>query len=161
MDSSNEQHFDLSEYRVISIEENHKIAIINILNAIVAEPHLEDTNDTKAVVWKLAALVELFDDSFITSGVGAQNRFKLKDLDALTESDLLDISTHVRNWLISYYNAESLIGNEVYLLIMVLYLNMFGMNDRIAETGGRHTRRDIDGSASHTECISSAKRVLT
>ncbi|CAG2162647.1 unnamed protein product [Oppiella nova] len=133
MDSSNEQHFDLSEYRVISIEENHKIAIINILNAIVSEPHLEDTNDTKAVVWKLAALVELFDDSFITSGIGAQNRFKLKDLDVLTESDLLDISTHVRNWLISYYNAESLIESlkledgiqEEISMAALLILNVF------------------------------------
>ena len=112
MDSSAEQNFDLSEYRVMTIEDNHKIAIMNLMNGIIPEPLLEELSDTKTVVFKLGQLIELFDESFITSGIDQKDKLKLPSFDTMDESVILNLSIHIRNWLVSYYNADSLIGNQ-------------------------------------------------
>jgi hypothetical protein len=113
MEGSSEPQFDLSEYRVISIEDNHKIAIVNLLNNIVSsEPLLEDLNDTKSVVWRLGSLINFFDESFISG----QNELKIPSLEEMTETSLSEISSYIRHWLISYYNADSVIGIEIIYL---------------------------------------------
>ncbi|XP_054161618.1 zinc finger protein 189-like [Oppia nitens] len=134
MDSSGEQHFDLSEYRVISIEDNHKVAMINTMNGIVTDPPVVDFADIKSMIYKLRALIQMFDDSFITSCL---NDNKLKTFESVTEADLTDISQYIRNWLISFYNAESqsLIESlkledgiqEVLSMAALLILNVFRM----------------------------------
>ena len=113
MESSTEHNYDLSEFRVMTIEDTHKIAIMNLMNGIIAEPLLEELSDTKTVVYKLGQLIQLFDESFITSGIDMKDKLKLPDFETMDESVILNLSIHIRNWLVSYYNADSLIGNQL------------------------------------------------
>lgn len=108
---------DLSEYRVISIEDNHKLAIVHLLNSIIPDPPmLEDLNDTKNVIWKLGSLIDYFEKSFVTG----QN---VKIPATLGEEESKQISSIIRNWLVSYYNADSVIGMNV-IRLNVIRLNV-------------------------------------
>jgi hypothetical protein len=156
MEGSSEPQFDLSEYRVISIEDNHKIAIVNLLNNIISsEPLLEDLNDTKSVVWRLGSLINFFDESFISG----QNELKIPSLEEMTETSLTQISSYIRHWLISYYNADSVIGIQIvyhFFLYINFYLILTFINFflfitlRITQIRGRNTRRDINGCTSYS-----------
>ena len=120
METTIEPQFDLSEYRVISIEDNHKLAIVRLLNSIITEePLLEDLNDTKSVVWRLGSLISFFDQSFISG----QNELKIPTLEEMDDSSLSDISSYIRKWLISYYNADSVIGIQT--LIYYIYVQFY------------------------------------
>ena len=110
--SSAEQNFDMTEYRVISIEDSHKTALINLLNSIINEPLVESFEDTKTVVYKLGQLIQLFDESFITSGIDNKTPIQLPDFEDMNDTTVSEMSTYIRNWMIPYYNADSLIGNN-------------------------------------------------
>lgn len=95
---------------VLSIEDSHKTAIINLLNSIVNEPMVDSFDDTKTIIYKLGQLIQLFDESFITSGID-KNQIQLPSFEDMDDTFVSELSNQIRNWLIPYYNADSLIGN--------------------------------------------------
>ena len=84
-------------------ESKHNLALVHLMNTIVTDtPLLDDLKETQKAVWRLGRVIYTFEKSFLCGQT-------IKVPMIITDQNIIDISSVIRNWLLNYYNAESLI----------------------------------------------------
>ena len=84
-------------------ESKHNLALVHLMNTVVTDtPLLDDLKETQKAVWRLGRVIYTFEKSFLCGQT-------IKVPMIITDQNIIDISNVIRNWLLNYYNAESLI----------------------------------------------------
>ncbi|KAJ6225775.1 hypothetical protein RDWZM_004320 [Blomia tropicalis] len=119
------------EYELIEFKCEHKASMIAILNACIPEVEpITSLEETKAIYWKLATLVQFFNMMFEVSNVLFIQDYDVPSIRHLNLHKLHLINRYIRFWLSQFYYCDKVINSLRFetgqiAMTIILVLNIF------------------------------------